>query len=135
MVNLILLLSQVTAIRAEKVIPVSGPDIADGVVLIRDGKIEAVGAKLEVPAGARVIEVGAVMPGLVHPYARTGLVGSGGSPDATAANVLNPLDEGFSALASRLILHMVGIPDLCFEAYRSIATGRRQSGPAMGNLG
>lgn len=48
-------------------------------VLIRDGKIEAVGAALEVPADARVIDVtGAwVLPGFVEAHTQTGLHGDG----------------------------------------------------------
>lgn len=44
--------------------------IDDGVILIRDGNIEAVGADVEVPASASVIRANGrtVMPGFVDPY-------------------------------------------------------------------
>jgi hypothetical protein len=49
-----------------------------GTVLIRDGKIEAVGADVRPPLGARVIDVkgGTVMPGLVHAWSGAGLAGA-----------------------------------------------------------
>ena len=42
-------------LRGATVHPVSGPEIADGSVLVRDGKIAEVGARIAVPKGARVI--------------------------------------------------------------------------------
>ncbi|HEU4395534.1 MAG TPA: amidohydrolase family protein [Planctomycetota bacterium] len=62
------------AIKARRVLPVSGPPIDDGVVLVRGGRIEAVG-KLEVPPLARVIDAGDgwVCPGFVEAHAQTGL--------------------------------------------------------------
>src|SRR4030095_15370487 len=40
------------AIRNAHIITVSGADIENGSILIRDGKIEAVGASINIPAGA-----------------------------------------------------------------------------------
>ena len=45
--------SQTIAITGGKVYPVSGPTIANGTVLIRDGVIVAVGANVNIPAAAR----------------------------------------------------------------------------------
>src|SRR5881398_1032005 len=57
----------VYAITGATVHPASGPDIANGTVLIRDGLIEAVGANVAVPPDAAIIDVkGAhVYPGLI----------------------------------------------------------------------
>lgn len=51
--------------------------IEDGTILVRDGRIEAVGADVKVPPGARVVDVagGTVMPGLVHAWSEAGLGG------------------------------------------------------------
>src|SRR5215813_6722248 len=46
----------VFAIRNAHIVTLAGPDIEDGTVVIRDGKIEAVGASVSVPAGAQSIE-------------------------------------------------------------------------------
>ncbi len=47
--------------------PVSGPEIRNGTVVVRDGKIEAVGAGLVAPAGARVVSCAGkhVYPGMI----------------------------------------------------------------------
>src|SRR5688572_29390908 len=65
--------SQTIAITGGRVHPVSGPVIENGTVLIRDGKIAAVGANVSVPAGATRIDASGkwVTPGLVN--ALTGL--------------------------------------------------------------
>lgn len=63
------------AIRAGRVITVTGEEHAPGVVIVRDGKVDLVGARVEVPPRARVIDArdGVVMPGLVNPRSRLGL--------------------------------------------------------------
>ena len=55
--------------------PVSGPDIADGSVLMRDGKIAEVGAHIAVPKGARVIELKGlhIYPGMIDSATEIGL--------------------------------------------------------------
>ena len=57
----------VYAITGGTVHPVSGPEIANGVVIIRDGLIEAVGANVVIPPDASVIDVKGshVYPGLI----------------------------------------------------------------------
>lgn len=61
----------VVAIKASKIHTMSGAGIGPGVVLIRDGRIGAVGADLTIPDGARVIEIpgGVVTPGLIDAHA------------------------------------------------------------------
>ena len=56
----------VFAITGGTVHPASGAAIPNGVVIIRDGLIEAVGANVAVPADATVVDVkgGHVYPGL-----------------------------------------------------------------------
>src|SRR6266852_1312151 len=69
----------VYAITGGTVHPVSGPEIPNGVVIIRDGLIEAVGANLSIPPDATTIDAkgGHVYPGLID--AQTSL----GFPSAT----------------------------------------------------
>ncbi len=56
--------------------PVVGPDVAGGTLLLRDGKITALGAGLEVPAGAKVVDVKGrhVYPSLFPALTELGLV-------------------------------------------------------------
>ncbi|MHC4853923.1 MAG: amidohydrolase family protein [Planctomycetota bacterium] len=60
---------QLVALKVGTIHPVSGPDIQDGVILVRGGRIQAVGAasEVQVPASAKVIEYpdGHAYPGLV----------------------------------------------------------------------
>lgn len=64
-----------------RLLPVSGPAIERGTLVIRNGKIEAIGADAVVPPGARVVDCDGktVMPGLVSAWSRAGL-GGGGQP-------------------------------------------------------
>ena len=67
--------AQAIAIVGGRVLPVSGPAIANGTVLIRDGKIAAVGANVPVPADARRVDAHGktVTPGLVDAATELGL--------------------------------------------------------------
>jgi imidazolonepropionase-like amidohydrolase len=65
------------AVRAARVHPVASEPIEDGVVLVRDGRIAAVGraADVEVPPGARVIEAAVATPGFIDAQSTVGLSG------------------------------------------------------------
>jgi len=58
------------AIRAGRIVTVSGPTITNGVVLIKNGKIAALGKDVKIPVGVKVIDARAdvVMPGLIAAY-------------------------------------------------------------------
>ena len=66
---------QAIAITGGTVFPVSGPRIESGTVLIRDGRIEAVGANVAIPADATRIDATGkwVTPGLIHAATNAGL--------------------------------------------------------------
>ena len=61
--------AETIAIVNARIEPVSSAAIPNGVLVIKDGKIAAVGAGVAVPAGAKVIDAkgGVVTPGLVAP--------------------------------------------------------------------
>jgi imidazolonepropionase-like amidohydrolase len=77
--------AQTIAIVGGRVHPVSGPTIENGTVLIRDGKIAAVGASVAVPAGAQRIDATGkvVTPGLVNGSTQVGLVEISSVPSTT----------------------------------------------------
>src|SRR5581483_9641636 len=56
------------AVKGGKIIPVAGPPIEGGVVLIRGGKIEAVGKDVKIPADGKVI-----VPGFVEAHSTRGM--------------------------------------------------------------
>src|SRR5260221_5792431 len=103
----------VYAITGGTVHPVSGPEIADGTVVIRDGLIEAVGAGIAIPADATVIDAKGmqVYPGLIDaqtslgfpqpPSSARGRRGGGGAAGRSQAAPA-PLPETSAAyLAAR----------------------------------
>ncbi len=65
------------AVRGETVYTMTGPPIRDGIVLIRDGKIERVGpaSQVSVPAGYRTLTAKVVTPGLIDAHTVVGLSG------------------------------------------------------------
>ncbi|MGH7671452.1 MAG: amidohydrolase family protein [Gemmatimonadales bacterium] len=70
------LLAQTIAITGGTVYPVSGPKIDNATVLIRDGRIAAVGTNVAVPAGATRIDASGkwVTPGLIESGGTLGLI-------------------------------------------------------------
>ncbi|MGH7648688.1 MAG: amidohydrolase family protein [Gemmatimonadaceae bacterium] len=68
--------AQTIAITGGKVYPVSGPPIENGTVLIKNGKIVAVGSNVAVPADAEKVDASGkwVTPGLVNAETQIGLV-------------------------------------------------------------
>jgi imidazolonepropionase-like amidohydrolase len=62
------------AITNARLVPVSGPVIDQGTIVIRDGLIAAIGAQVKVPADARVIDGSglSVYPGLIDSYTSLG---------------------------------------------------------------
>lgn len=69
--------AQDIAVRGETVYTVSGAPITDGLVIVRDGVITAVGpaADITVPDGLTVLSAKVVTPGLVDAHATVGLTG------------------------------------------------------------
>ncbi|HEV8241474.1 MAG TPA: amidohydrolase family protein [Thermoanaerobaculia bacterium] len=81
--------AETIAITGAKVYPVSGAAIENATVVLRDGKIAAVGAAVAVPAGARVIDGRGkwVTPGLFDSSSRLGAVEIDAYDDTTEAQV------------------------------------------------
>ncbi len=74
--------AQNLAIHGELVYTMAGAPLKDGVVLIRDGKIERVGPASQVkpPAGYQVLQAKVVTPGLIDAHATLGLSGALNQP-------------------------------------------------------
>lgn len=80
------------AIRGARLIPVAGPELAVGTVLVRDGRIAALGAELEIPEGLPVLEAEGLvlMPGLVDVRSHLGFGAPTPAPVAGGASALDP---------------------------------------------
>ncbi len=111
---------RLTAFRAGRVVPVEGPEVAPGVLLVKDGKVAKVQpAGDPLPEGAAVVDLGegaVIAPALVNPLSqihhlgqnpnlpRRGMIASaeGGPADnrrARAADGIDPRQEIFRRLA------------------------------------
>src|SRR5215213_6538733 len=92
------------AIRNARIVTVSGPDIENGTIVIRDGKIDAVGANVSVPAGAQTIDGSglSVYPGMIDAGTNMGLVevpqGANGTVDLSEVGELNPNAKAITAV-------------------------------------
>ena len=96
---------QQVAIVGARILPISGPEIPDGVLLIEGGRIEAVGPRdrVKVPADAVTVDARGkvVMPGLVDTHSHVGN-GSGGDasaplqPDVRVEDSIDCRSPGFS---------------------------------------
>lgn len=92
---------QSLAIKAGKIITIAGDPIEDGVILIRDGRIESVGKDLEIPVDARIVDASnqVVMPGFVEAHSSDGMGQANENnpivPYVSVMDEINPLDPYF----------------------------------------
>lgn len=91
------------AIRGARVVTVSGPVIESGTVIVRDGRIAAVGAQVEIPAGATVVDATGqtLYPGLVDALTTIGLAEVASvqaTLDTTEVGDMNPQARAWVAL-------------------------------------
>ena len=113
------------AITHAKVFTLTGAPVDDGTVVIRDGKIAAVGANVEVPAGAQVIDARGlqVYPGLFDPVTQMGLREIGAvsatvdttetgafNPDVVAAEAILPSSEHIPVTRAAGITEVLAAP-------------------------
>ncbi|HJZ82636.1 MAG TPA: amidohydrolase family protein [Pyrinomonadaceae bacterium] len=91
-------------IRNARIVTVSGAEIENGSLVIRDGKIEAVGTSVTVPRGAKEIEGRglSVYPGMIDVATAMGLVevpqGAPGTVDTSEVGDTNPNAQAIVAV-------------------------------------
>ncbi len=115
----------VVAITHAKIVTLAGSPIEDGTLVIKDGKIAAVGASLEVPAGAQVIDGKGlqVYPGLFDAVTQMGLSEIGAvsstvdssetgtyNPDVVAATAVFPSSEHIPVTRAAGITEVLAVP-------------------------
>ncbi len=71
---------EVLAIKADRVDTVGSGIIQNGIIVVRNGRITAVGADVEIPHDAHVIDAHdkTIFPGLINPFSQIGLSSGGG---------------------------------------------------------
>ncbi len=96
--------SAVLAITNATIHPITSPSIQKGTIVIRGGKIEAVGAGIQVPTGAKVIDAAGadVYPGMINARTNVGLSEPGprGFDDVNEMLELNPQLRSYVAYHS-----------------------------------
>jgi imidazolonepropionase-like amidohydrolase len=113
------------AIAHAKIFTLAGSPIEDGTVVIRDGKIVAIGAAVEVPADAQVIDAKGlqVYPGLFDSVTQMGLREIGAvsatvdssetgnyNPDVVAATAVSPSSEHIPVTRAAGITEVLAVP-------------------------
>jgi imidazolonepropionase-like amidohydrolase len=113
------------AIIHAKIFTLAGAPIDDGAVIIRDSKIAAVGANVEAPAGAQIIDAKGlqVYPGLFDPVTQMGLREIGAvsatvdtnetgmfNPDIVAAEAVLPSSEHIPVTRAAGITEVLSVP-------------------------
>jgi imidazolonepropionase-like amidohydrolase len=115
----------VYAIKGAKVYTIAGAPIENGIVVIRDGKIAAVGANVATPFDAQVIDATGMelYPGLFDPVTQIGLneisqvsatmdtVELGDyNPELVAATAVNPASAHIAVTRANGITHVISAP-------------------------
>lgn len=113
------------AITHAKIFTLAGSPIEDGTIVIRDGKIAAIGASVEVPAGAQVIDAKGLQayPGLFDAVTQMGLREIGAvnatvdsaetgnyNPDVVAATAVLPSSEHIPVTRAAGITEVLAVP-------------------------
>ncbi|HVN03431.1 MAG TPA: amidohydrolase family protein [Bryobacteraceae bacterium] len=116
---------EVLLLRGATVHPVSGPEIANGSVLVRDGKIAQVGEHIAAPKGAQVIDLKGLhlYPGMIDSDTEIGLSEIGAvremndvsdiglfKPQLRAATAVNPASEHIPVTRANGITAVVTSP-------------------------
>ncbi len=104
------------AIEAGKIITISGKEITNGIILVEDGKITAVGKKADIPWDAFVIEAKnqVVMPGFVLGHTSRGLESSNERipevPFLTTFDAIDPMQSFFEDSLRDGVVAMLILP-------------------------
>jgi imidazolonepropionase-like amidohydrolase len=93
--------AETLAIKAKTIYPAAGGPIADGVILVENGKIKAVGPAVKIPSGARVIQAAVVIPGLIDGHTHLGVYSTPNVEENADGNEMtNPVTPQVRALDS-----------------------------------
>ena len=129
------------AIRNATIVPVTGPRVSGGTIVLRGGRIEALGAQVAVPVDAQPIDGTGlfVYPGLVDAGTTLGLVEIGSVPggnDTQELGDFNPHDDALTAVnpSSELIptVRVNGVTTVLTAARGGVISGQAAFVDLMG---
>ena len=116
----------VIAIRAGRILPVSGEPIKDGIILIEKGKITALGTDVIVPRDVRMIDAQdkTVVPGLIDAQSQLFLIDSertlrSGAPELEVLDAIDPFNKDYLEVLAQGVTAVCVVP-----ATRSNWTGK-----------
>ncbi len=119
------------AITGGRIVTASGPEIADGVVLIDGGKIVAVGRDVQAPTGAEVIDARGkvITPGLIDAHTHLGLDEQGvGVAGDDGNESVDPITPHLRALDG------INLEDIAFDDARQAGVTASEVKPGSGNV-
>lgn len=95
--------SEILAIKGARIIPVMGEDIDQGIILIKDGRIEDIGKDIAIPSKAKVIDAKGLFayPGMIDSFCFLGLQEIGSvraTVDSRETGRFNPQVKAVEAL-------------------------------------
>ncbi len=119
------------AVRGKTIHTMAGEPITDGIIVIQDGKISALGRanQISVPEGFKVLEAEVVTPGLIDAHSTVGLAGILNTPhDQDQLESSSPIQPELRAIDA------YNVADPLIEWIRSFGVTTIHSGHAPGEL-
>ena len=88
--------SQSLAIKAGKIWTVTNGVVTDGIIIVKDGKIQDVGNNVDIPSSTKVLDMSDkhVMPGMVDAHCHIGL----------SLDIFSEMDETVAAIAADMLI-------------------------------
>ncbi len=122
------------AIRNARIVPVNGPEIVGGTLVIADGRIQAIGVNVTIPQGARIIDgTGlSVYPGMTEAGSQMGLreieSGANATNDLAEVGRFNPNIQALSGVnphsAHIGVSRVVGITNVITRPSGGVISGQ-----------
>ena len=122
--------AEAVAIINATILTATGPRIDGGALVMRDGRIVAVGRDIAIPTDARVIDAAGrwLTPGIVDPHSHIGAGSSPGEANGDGSNENGPTPGGV------WVEHSVWAQDPMFERARDAGVTTMQILPGSANL-